>query len=53
MSRCIINLNDTAILNMHVADYHSIIGGISKSDVINLLKNADLTSPYIKWVKKL
>ena len=48
-----INLNDITILSINGADYHCIIDGISKSDAINLIKNADLTSSYIKWVKKL
>ena len=38
-----INLNDIAILRLNSADYRCIIEGISKSDAVNLLKNADLT----------
>ena len=37
-----INFNDIAILNINGADYCCIINGISKSDALNLLKNADL-----------
>ena len=37
-----INLNNIAILNINSADYRFIINGISRSDVLNLLKNADL-----------
>ena len=32
-----------AILSIKSSDYGSIIGGISKSKAVNLLKNADLT----------
>ena len=38
-----INLNDIAILNTHGVDYRCIINGISKSDAVNILKNANLT----------
>ena len=31
------NLSDIAILNIHSVDYHRIINGISKSEVIGLL----------------
>ena len=63
-----INLNDIVISNINGSDYRYIINGISKSNALNLLKNADLTkkqniiktkkklktfSPYIKRVKKL
>ena len=37
-----LNLSDIAILNKG-SDYHCIINGISKSEVINLMQNADLT----------
>ena len=37
------NLSDIAILNIKSADYHCIIGKISKSEAINLLQNVDLT----------
>ena len=35
------NLSDIAVLS--VADYRCIINGFSKNEVINLLKNIDLT----------
>ena len=37
------NLNDVYILKIKNADYRCIIGGISKSEAIKLLKNIDLT----------
>ena len=37
------NLSDIAILNIKGSDYRSIIRGISKSEVINLLQNTDLS----------
>ena len=37
------NLSDIAILNIKGVDYCCIISGISKSEVINLMQNADLT----------
>ena len=37
------NLSETAILNIKGADYCCIISGISKSQVINLMQNIDLT----------
>ena len=36
-----------AILNINGADYRCIINGISKSDAVNLLKNADLTEKRV------
>ena len=36
------NLSDIAILNIHGVDYHCIINGISKSEAMGLLKNANL-----------
>ena len=39
----IINLSDNAIFNIKSADYHFIIGGISKNEAINLMQNANLT----------
>ena len=63
-----INLNDHTILNINGVDYCGIINGISKSDAMNVLQNADLTEkeeyykdkechknllPYINWVKEL
>ena len=38
-----INLHDIAILNIRGIDYCCIINGISKSDALNLLQNANLT----------
>ena len=38
-----VNLNDIAILNINGSDYCCIICLISKSEAINLFKNADLT----------
>ena len=38
-----VNLSDNAILNIKGADYCCIIKGISKSDAVNLLQNADFT----------
>ena len=37
-----VNLNDIAILNINGADYCCIINGISKSNNLNLLQNANL-----------
>ena len=37
------NLSDIAILNIKGSDYHCIISRISKSEVINLIQNTDLT----------
>ena len=37
-----INLNDIAILSIHGVDYHCIIHGISKSEAMGLLRNANL-----------
>ena len=37
-----INLSDIAVLRIKSADYHCIINGISKSEVINLMQNTDL-----------
>ena len=63
-----INLNDHTVLKINGVDYCGIINGISKSDAMNVLRNADLTEkkehykdkechknllPYIKWVKEL
>ena len=38
-----VNLNDTPILNICSVYYQSIIIGISKSEAVNLLQNADLS----------
>ena len=37
------NLSNIAALNIESADYCYIISGISKSEAINLMQNADLT----------
>ena len=37
------NLSNMTILNINGSDYHCIIRLISKKEVVNLLKNADLT----------
>ena len=42
-----ISLSDTAILNIHGADYCCIISGISKSEAINLMQNTNSTRK--KW----
>ena len=36
-----INLSSIAILNINIIDYCCIISGITKSEAINLLKDAD------------
>ena len=36
------NLNEIAVLNIYGVNYHCIINGISKSDAVNLLQNANL-----------
>ena len=36
------NLSVIAILNIHGADYHCIISGISKCDIMKLMQNVDL-----------
>ena len=42
------NLNDTAILNIFGVDYLCVIFGVSISEAINLLRNADLREK--KWI---
>ena len=37
------NLNDIAILRINGVDYRSIINEVSKSKVVNVLQNTDLT----------
>ena len=37
------NLNDIVILTINGFDYRCIISGISESEALNLLRNADLT----------
>ena len=36
------NLSNIAILNIKSGDYHCIISGINKSEVINVMQNTDL-----------
>ena len=36
-------INNVAILNIHDADYHCIISGVSKSEAINVVGNINLT----------
>ena len=38
-----VNLNNIAILNIYSVDYCFIINGTKNIEVINLLKNADLS----------
>ena len=37
------NFNNIAVLIIHGVDYGCIVDGISKTEAINLLKNADLS----------
>ena len=37
------NLNNVAVLHKNGVDYRCIISGICESEVVKLLKNADLT----------
>ena len=46
-----INLSDTAIINIHGADYYCIISGISKSQIINLMHNISLTEEKENIIK--
>ena len=41
------NLSDTVVLNINGADYHCIISGISKSEVINVMQDIVLTEKSI------
>ena len=47
-----INLNNIAILNINSVNYRFFINEISRSDALNLPKNADLNKKNIK-IKKL
>ena len=38
-----ININDIAVLNICEVDYRCISNGISKSETVNFLQNADLS----------
>ena len=46
------NLSNIAILNIKGADYGCIISGISKSEVINLIENIDLTKKKRNIIKQ-
>ena len=46
------NLSNIVILNIDGADYHCIISGISKGEVINLMKNINLTENVEYYMKK-
>ena len=50
-----IKLSDIAILNIHGIDYYCNVNRIDKSEVINLLQNADMTEEigYYKNYKKI
>ena len=39
----LMNLSDITISNIKIDDYRCIISGISKSEAINLMQNAELT----------
>ena len=43
-----LNLNDIAILNIHVVILPYIINGINKSEAVNFLQNANLSKK--KWI---
>ena len=45
------NPSDIYILNIKRTDYHCIISRISKSEVINLMQNIDLTEKSGKFIK--
>ena len=38
-----INLNDIPVINLNGINYRCIISGINKSEVVNLLQNANLS----------
>ena len=42
------NLSDSSTLNIKSGDYRCIIGGINKSEAINLMQNTDLTIKSVK-----
>ena len=42
------NLSDSSTLNIKSGDYRCIIGGINKSEAINLMRNTDLTVKSVK-----
>ena len=43
LKEIVIKICDISILNIESADYHFIIKGISKKEVINLMQNINLT----------
>ena len=43
------NLSGIATLNIHGADYRCVISGISKSEVINLMQNVDLSEKMVNY----
>ena len=43
------NLSDIATPNIHGADYRCVISGISKSEVINLMQNVDLSKKMVNY----
>ena len=45
------NLSDIATLNIHSADYRCITSGSSKSEVINLMQNIDLSEKKVEHLK--
>ena len=46
-----VNLIDIAILNIKSTDHRCIVSGISKSEVINLMRNIDLTEKKQNFIK--
>ena len=42
-----LNRNSIAVLNIHGVDYRCIIAKITKSEAINLLRNADFSKKRI------
>ena len=46
-----VNLNDITILVIHGVNYLCIISGIIEIEVVNLLKNADLTEKMLMFIK--
>ena len=45
------NLNNIAIWNIKIADYCSVISGISKSEAINVMQNINLTEKKRNIIK--
>ena len=48
-----INLSNIAILNIHGADYLSVVSGISKNKATNLLQRAELKETKRNIIKKI